>query len=247
MPARLRRQRHRPRQGRHGPAPERPRAHQAASPATSRATRQVPRRRAGHERRRRQRRLGLGLAADARQGRHDRHQARADHDRPARPLRRRQHAVGHVPRQRGVPLPQRPAEPLGLGLGDRSRDRRGEARHRHGPLQPRAGGPLARRLVPHRRPRQPAVPLQVRARQAARPHQGQALRPEVRPRHQHRRVGRPAGPDAIPRPTWPRASGPPTAANSFSKHEGIVKAKRGNGVVFSESASRQPTLAASGT
>jgi hypothetical protein len=29
--------------------------------------------------------------------------------------------------------------------------------------------------------------------------------------------------------------GPPTAANSFSKHEGIVKAKRGNGVVFSES------------
>ena len=31
--------------------------------------------------------------------------------------------------------------------------------------------------------------------------------------------------------------GPPTAANSFSKHEGIVKAKRGNGVVFSESAS----------
>ena len=33
-----------------------------------------------------------------------------------------------------------------------------------------------------------------------------------------------------------RAAGPPTAANSFSKHEGIVKAKRGNGVVFSESA-----------
>ena len=31
--------------------------------------------------------------------------------------------------------------------------------------------------------------------------------------------------------------GPPTAANSFSKHEGIVKAKRGNGVVFSESGS----------
>jgi uncharacterized protein len=31
--------------------------------------------------------------------------------------------------------------------------------------------------------------------------------------------------------------GPPTAANSFNKHEGIVKAKRGNGVVFSESAS----------
>ena len=31
--------------------------------------------------------------------------------------------------------------------------------------------------------------------------------------------------------------GPPTAANSFSKHEGIVKAKRGHGVVFSESAS----------
>ncbi len=30
--------------------------------------------------------------------------------------------------------------------------------------------------------------------------------------------------------------GPPTAANSFAKHEGIVKAKRGNGVVFSESA-----------
>jgi secreted PhoX family phosphatase len=29
--------------------------------------------------------------------------------------------------------------------------------------------------------------------------------------------------------------GPPTAANSFSKHEGIVKAKRGHGVVFSES------------
>ena len=29
--------------------------------------------------------------------------------------------------------------------------------------------------------------------------------------------------------------GPPTAANSFSKHEGIVKAKRGNGLVFSES------------
>ncbi len=30
-------------------------------------------------------------------------------------------------------------------------------------------------------------------------------------------------------------AGPPTAANSFSKHEGIVKAKRGHGVVFSES------------
>jgi secreted PhoX family phosphatase len=34
-----------------------------------------------------------------------------------------------------------------------------------------------------------------------------------------------------------KAGGPPTAANSFSKHEGIVKAKRGNGVVFSESGS----------
>ena len=31
--------------------------------------------------------------------------------------------------------------------------------------------------------------------------------------------------------------GPPTAANSFSKHEGIVRDKRGRGVVFSESAS----------
>ena len=31
--------------------------------------------------------------------------------------------------------------------------------------------------------------------------------------------------------------GPPTASNSFNKHEGIVKAKRGHGVVFSESAS----------
>jgi hypothetical protein len=31
--------------------------------------------------------------------------------------------------------------------------------------------------------------------------------------------------------------GAPSAANSFSKHEGIVKAKRGNGVVFSESGS----------
>ena len=40
--------------------------------------------------------------------------------------------------------------------------------------------------------------------------------------------------------------GPPTAANSFSKHEGIVKAKRGNGVVFSESGVRhrpRPDLA----
>ena len=32
-----------------------------------------------------------------------------------------------------------------------------------------------------------------------------------------------------------KAGGPPNATNSFSKHEGIVKAKRGNGVVFSES------------
>ena len=31
--------------------------------------------------------------------------------------------------------------------------------------------------------------------------------------------------------------GPPTAANSFSKHEGIVKSKRGHSVVFSESGS----------
>jgi secreted PhoX family phosphatase len=31
--------------------------------------------------------------------------------------------------------------------------------------------------------------------------------------------------------------GPPTAANSFSKHEGIVRDKRGRGVVFSESSS----------
>ena len=31
--------------------------------------------------------------------------------------------------------------------------------------------------------------------------------------------------------------GPPDATNSFWKHEGIVKAKRGNGVIFAESAS----------
>jgi secreted PhoX family phosphatase len=34
-----------------------------------------------------------------------------------------------------------------------------------------------------------------------------------------------------------KAGAPPSAANSFNKHEGIIKAKRGNGVVFSESAS----------
>ena len=33
-----------------------------------------------------------------------------------------------------------------------------------------------------------------------------------------------------------KAGGPPTKDNAFAKHEGIVKAKRGHGVVFSESA-----------
>ena len=51
-----------------------------------------------------------------------------------------------------------------------------------------------RRLVPHRRPRQRPVHLQVRPRPAARPVHGQAVRPRVRPRDQDRPLGRAAGP-----------------------------------------------------